>query len=147
MRLTSPEEVASRLGSLMEGFEAPWCVAGGWALDLFLGRATRDHGDVELAVFRQDQSLIHSQFPGWTLTVSINGRREPWKPTNRLELPVHEIHAYSPDEPPEGIELLLNERDPENWVFRRDPGITSPFELAILESEFGVPVLSPEIVL
>src|SRR6185312_4061224 len=111
MRLTSPEEVASRLGSLMEGFEAPWCVAGGWALDLFLGRATRDHGDVELAVFRQDQSLIHSQFPGWTLTVSINGRREPWKPTNRLELPVHEIHAYSPDEPPEGIELLLNERD------------------------------------
>ena len=27
---------------LLEQFERPWFVAGGWALDLFLGRITRD---------------------------------------------------------------------------------------------------------
>ncbi|MFD9689695.1 hypothetical protein ACFWXO_28500, partial [Kitasatospora sp. NPDC059088] len=32
-----PEQAAERLG----GFGASWCVAAGWALDLFLGRQTR----------------------------------------------------------------------------------------------------------
>ena len=31
--MTDPDAV----GALMRGFHAPWCVAAGWALDLFLG--------------------------------------------------------------------------------------------------------------
>jgi hypothetical protein len=28
----------------------PWCVAAGWALDLFRGMQTREHGDIEIAI-------------------------------------------------------------------------------------------------
>jgi hypothetical protein len=30
-------DILSLAPSLMEGFGAIWCVAGGWAIDLFLG--------------------------------------------------------------------------------------------------------------
>jgi hypothetical protein len=38
------------IARLLAGVTAPWCVAGGWAIDLFLGRQTREHGDLEIAV-------------------------------------------------------------------------------------------------
>jgi hypothetical protein len=147
LRLEHPEEVGSFVRPLMAGFGAPSYVAGGWALDLFLGRATRPHADVELAIFREDQSLLHSHLRGWTFTKIVNGRREQWHNTDALSLPVHEIHASSCDEPRRSIEFLLNERDAANWVFRRNPAIVLPLERASVVSAFGVAALCPEIVL
>lgn len=147
LRLARPEQVATAIRPLMDGFGAPWCVAGGWALDLFLGYRTRPHADLELAVFRQDQSLLQSHLHGWTFTVSVNGRREEWRPGDRLELPLHEIYAYSPDEPRRSIEFLLNERDAGSWVYRRNAAIVLPLDRAIISTTFGVAALSPEIVL
>jgi hypothetical protein len=34
----------------LRGVDVPWCVAGGWAMDLFRGGATREHEDLEIAV-------------------------------------------------------------------------------------------------
>lgn len=147
LKLSDPDDVASTVLPLIEGFGAPWCVAGGWALDLFLGHATRPHSDVELAVFRQDQARLHEHFDGWTFTVSVDGRREAWPRGESLELPRHEIHAYSQDEPTRSLELLLNERDGVNWIFRRNPEIVLPLERAIVRTAFGVDALSPEIAL
>lgn len=42
----SPQHVAERLA----GLDVPWAVAAGWSVDLFLGRVTRAHGDLEVAV-------------------------------------------------------------------------------------------------
>jgi hypothetical protein len=151
MKPEDAAELAARVLPLMDGFGGPWCVAGGWALDLFLGHVTRPHGDVELAVFRRDQALLHSHLEGWTFLVSVDGRREPWTHGEVLELPRHEIHAHPPDDHDtdvgDAIEFLLNERDEHRWVFRRDPAIALPIEHAILDTTVGVPVLSPEIVL
>ncbi|MCL4541605.1 MAG: hypothetical protein M1396_04620 [Chloroflexi bacterium] len=43
------------VATLLTDFDRPWFIAGGWAIDLFLGRQTRAHKDVEIAVLRQDQ--------------------------------------------------------------------------------------------
>jgi hypothetical protein len=42
----TPGEVAQPLA----GLPVPWCVAAGWALDLFRGVQTRAHGDIEIAI-------------------------------------------------------------------------------------------------
>jgi Aminoglycoside-2''-adenylyltransferase len=55
----------SRLSSLMCSFDAPWWVAGGRALDLWMGRQTRAHQDVDIAVLRADQKQLHEVFGGW----------------------------------------------------------------------------------
>jgi hypothetical protein len=141
-------EFAAPLGvaALMERFEHPWCIAGGWAIDLFLGRVTRPHKDVEIAIFRDDQAAIFEYLTGWECTLSSMGGRAPWH-GERLELPFHEIHARRPSGEPAHIEVLLNERDGEEWRYRRNLAITRPMGLAVLRSALGVPFLAPEIAL
>src|SRR3954470_24887686 len=41
-----PQELSQRL----RGLDVPWRVSAGWAIDLFLGGARREHEDLELAV-------------------------------------------------------------------------------------------------
>jgi Aminoglycoside-2''-adenylyltransferase len=40
---------------VLSSLRRPWFVVGGWALDLFLGRETRSHKDIDIAIFREDQ--------------------------------------------------------------------------------------------
>jgi len=30
----------------------PWWIAGGWAIDVYLGRQTREHADIDVSVLR-----------------------------------------------------------------------------------------------
>lgn len=57
----TPGEVAERLGA----FNGPWWIAGGWAIDLFLGRQTRPHGDTDVLVLRCDQLALQQVLEGW----------------------------------------------------------------------------------
>ena len=45
----------------------PWAVCGGFALDLFLGRSIRTHGDIDLCVFEKDRASIKEYIldKGW----------------------------------------------------------------------------------
>ncbi|HEX6985107.1 MAG TPA: hypothetical protein VF170_07000 [Planctomycetaceae bacterium] len=147
LMLRGLDEAVRLVRPLMTGFGAPWGVAGGWAIDLFLGRMTRPHRDMELAIFRPDQSLLRRHLPGWRFEKVVGGRREPWSSEEILSLPVHELHARSAAEPTCEVEFLLNERDADDWVFRRNPAVVLPLERAFLRSACGLPALAPEIVL
>ncbi|TMF97813.1 MAG: hypothetical protein E6I03_13425, partial [Chloroflexi bacterium] len=61
-----PEDVA-RIAELMSTYRAAWALAGGWAVDAWLGRLTRDHGDVDLAVFENDRQALFEHLAGWQL--------------------------------------------------------------------------------
>ena len=138
------------VGQLMAEFDRPLGVCGGWAIDLFLGRLTRSHSDIEIAVLRQDQIALRSYLgqPGWTFEkVSIESGLVPWAEDEFLELPVHEIWCRNPVSNPQVLEVLLNEFDGDSFLFRRDRSITLGFDGAFIQSDLGVPVLAPHIVL
>ena len=135
------------VGALMRGFHAPWCIAGGWALDLFLGRETRPHADVDVALFRADQVLLRQHLVGWALEKVLGGVLGRWQEGEWLHPPTHEVHARSGDQPPVTLEFLLNERAGDRWVFRRNPEVSCPLNRVILRSDTGLPVLCPAIVL
>ena len=68
----------------------------GWALDAFLGRITREHGDIDLSVFAPDQrTLFDHLLGGWQMLPhgpSVGqGNAEAWDGC-WLEPPSH-IHA------------------------------------------------------
>jgi hypothetical protein len=131
------------VAALMEGFGRPWCIAGGWAIDLFLGRQTRPHKDVEIAIFRDDQHPLFEHLAGWTINKSTHPGRAPWH-GERLELPIHELHARRVDD---HIEVLMNERDGELWRYRRNLAVRLPVERLIRRSVVGIPGLTPEVAL
>ena len=139
------QAVAATLAPL----RAQWAVAGGWALDLALGRVTRSHADVDIALFRDAQDALREALPAWEFRAASGGVLVPWERGERLELPVHEVHAR-PRVGARGpaLEFLLNEREGADWVYRRDPVVRLPLTRAIQEAPgSGVRVLAPEVVL
>jgi len=142
--------VPRKVLKLLAGFEKPWFVAGGWAIDLYLKRVTREHNDIEIAIFRCDQLALQKHLSGWEFKKVIPGskmRAEIWQEGEWLDLPVHEIHAEKKDSDLSHLEILLNESSEDEWMFRRNPNITRPLSMLGLRSENGIPFLSPEIVL
>jgi hypothetical protein len=129
----------------MENFGAPWCVGGGWAADLYLGRATRPHADVDLVILRGDEGRLPAQLPGWTFRLAVGGRLIDWDPREPIRPPVHEIHARSPDGA--ALEFLLNDHDDARWIYRRDPAVRCPLGEVIVRTGAGVPILCPAVVL
>ncbi|HYD19608.1 MAG TPA: hypothetical protein VEF76_14130 [Patescibacteria group bacterium] len=107
------EEVRARL----QGFPADYWIAGGWAVDLRLGRQTRPHHDIEIAIDRRDQRHLLGM-PGLDrIEYAHSGQLFGWAGEG-LRLPVHEMYAYFRD----GfkLEVLLNEFEASDWVYRRN---------------------------
>jgi hypothetical protein len=129
----------------MSGFDGKWGIAGGWAIDLFAGKESRDHSDIEIAIFREDQLALKNALPDWSFEKVVNGEFFPWM-DEFLELPVHEIHSVHKQNG-EKLEVLFNETRDEKWIFRREPSISFPESSLFLYSNEGIPYLHPAVVL
>jgi hypothetical protein len=138
----------SRLSSLMCSFHAPWWVAGGRALDLWMGRQTRAHQDVDVAVLREDQKRLHEAFGGWELYYATSDHRlVPYRSNRWLEEPLHGVWVRPASDAPWLCEFLLNEHEGQQWVNRRNPAVRKPLAEVGVTALGGVPTLVPEIVL
>ncbi len=136
-----PEDVARRLA----GVSVPWCVAAGWALDLFRGEQTREHGDLEIGVPVPGFGAIRDALAGYHFEVVGSGRSWP------LDSPAFDVmHQTWVSEPGTGVYRLDIFREPQRdgaWVCRRDQAIRLPYEQIIRRAGDGIPYLVPEIVL
>jgi len=145
----------------MSSYPAPWALCGGWAVDAWLGRQTREHVDVDIAVFVQDQAALLEHLHGWQL-VAHDARwsgdtNEPWR-GSPLELPVH-IHARldtGEDLPEEGpllsdqgfvLDIHLGDRSGDDWILSREPRISVPLKTAARKHAGGPPIVAPEVLL
>jgi hypothetical protein len=136
-------EQCQKVMGLMSNYGQPWAIAGGWAIDLHVGKETRKHADVEIAVFRDQQQELKRYLDSWEFKKVVNGEMLVWE-GEELMLPIHELHGtYGVEE----IEVLMNEVVDQEWVFRRDSNITFPAESLIQESPDGIPYLHPSVVL
>jgi hypothetical protein len=139
----------SRLSSLMSSFDAPWWVAGGGALDLWMGHPTRAHLDVDVAILRDDQKQLHETFGGWELYYATPDHRlVPYRSDRWLQEPLHGVWVRPTSDAPWLCEFLLNEHEGQQWVYRRNSAVRKPLaEVGVMASAAGVPILVPEIVL
>ncbi|MGH6692011.1 MAG: nucleotidyltransferase domain-containing protein [Gammaproteobacteria bacterium] len=159
----APEGVA-RIADIMASYPGRWSLCGGWAVDAWLGRVSREHGDIDLSVFVEDQRALHDHLAGWQL-LAHDAAWEPgrgdqwWDGTRRLGCPSH-IHARPPERagemPKDGIATLedgflldiqINDLEGDAWLLSRLPAITLGFERAVQQSPWGMPTASPEVVL
>jgi hypothetical protein len=144
-------DVAEVLGPL----RAPFYFAGGWAIDLHLGRVTREHHDVDVLVMRRDHLGLHKALKEFSLKKIIphpegllnRGTLVEWKPGERLELPIHQINAYRADEAEPAFQVMLAESSDSEWIFRRNPKVRMPISRMGFYPLWGLPYLAPEIVL
>ena len=116
----------SAAGDALAGYDRPWWIAGGWAIDLFVGARPRHHDDVDVVVLRRDQQKLAAHLEDWDIQVVVHpGGLRPWR-GELLEPPVHELRARRSPDDAWTCELLLDEADGDRWVFRRDARVTFP---------------------
>lgn len=138
----TPAEVASRLA----GVTAPWYVAGGWALDLFRGRPTRAHDDLEIAVPAADFPQIRGCFPGYAFDAAGSG--VIWPDAGPGELAAtHQTWLRDPATDNYLLDVFREPHDAGTWICRREEQIRLPYREIIDRTPDGIPFLVPELVL
>jgi hypothetical protein len=167
--MTTDPKVLLEVAEALSRLRAPWFVAGGWGIDLFLGRVTRPHADIDIAILRRDQEAAREALARFPLRKVIphpeglmnRGRIAPWAEGEQLELPIHQINVYRAGTPmlagadARGVDsvhswwfqLMLAESDRGAWVYRRNPAVRRPLASMGLDPLWGLPHLAPEIVL
>ncbi|MEU6328147.1 hypothetical protein ABZ851_12820 [Streptomyces sp. NPDC047049] len=138
----TPSEVAQQLA----GISTPWYVAAGWALDLFRGRQTRAHGDIEIAVPAASFPQVRDRFPGYVFDAAGSGRI--WEDATPEALAA--VHQTWLRDPATGNYLLDVFREPHDgdiWICRRDERVRLPYSDIVHHTQDGIPYLAPELVL
>ncbi len=99
-----------RVAQIMAGFCYPWFVCGGWAIDLFMNRVSRQHQDVDIGIWRPDQLALRAYLiaRGWTPEKAIDGQRQPWPENEFINPPIHAISCKNPNAQPSRIQVLFN---------------------------------------
>lgn len=137
-----PGEVAQQLA----GVQTPWCVAAGWALDLFRGEQTREHGDIEIAIPAGDFAEIRARFPGHAFDAVGSGRI--WADATPEQLAgTRQTWLRDPGTGDYLLDVFREPHDGGTWICRRDPAIRFPYADIIHFTPGGVPYLAPELVL
>ena len=138
----TPHEVADHLA----GIAAPWCVAAGWALDLFRGMRIREHGDIEIAVPAARFPEIRDRFPGYAFDTVSSGRL--WEnATPEVLAATHQTWLRDPATGNYLLDVFREPHDGETWICRRAETIRLPYREIIRHTRDGIPYLTPELVL
>ncbi len=138
----TPGEVAQHLA----GIAAPWCVAAGWALDLFRGRQTREHGDIEIAIPAAAFPEVRDRFPGYIFDAVSSGRI--WENAAPSVLgATHQTWLRDPDTGNYLLDVFREPHDGQTWICRHDETIRLPYREIIHHTPDGIPYLVPELVL
>jgi aminoglycoside-2''-adenylyltransferase len=137
----TPAEVAGRL----EGVDATWYVLAGWALDLFQGRQTREHEDLEIGVAGDEFGAILEALADLELFVVGDGRA--WPPTQAALKAHRQTWAREPRSGLWRIDVIREQWDEGVWVYRHDPRIRIPGADLVARTSDGIPYIRPEVAL
>jgi hypothetical protein len=139
-----PDEVMRQLA----GVPASWCVAGGWALDLWLGKQTRLHHDLEIAVLRPDFVTFRARLSRFgSFFVAADDRVFLLPSEASPAAQHHQVWLLEESAKIWRLGIFLEPGDNDTWVFRRDETVRCPRSQMIATTTNGVPYLRPEGVL
>ncbi|HYZ13571.1 MAG TPA: hypothetical protein VFA08_08200 [Actinomycetota bacterium] len=65
--MTSIPRSLVRVVELMSTLRPWWALCGGWAVDAWIGEQTRDHVDIDIVTFAEDQGTVFERLSAWNL--------------------------------------------------------------------------------
>ena len=121
-----------------------WYVAGGWAIDLYLGRKTRDHEDIEIAIPRTQFPALRRCLAGFELYQALDGAVTP---VGSGEPEAHQVWVCDPAVRVWRMDTFLEPGDAQTWVSHRDERVRLDRGEAVSRDADGIPYLRPQYVL
>jgi hypothetical protein len=122
-----------------------WGVAGGYAVELFLGITIRDHSDTDILVCRDEQLRAQHWLSDWQLFASDPpGTLRPWRAGEYLPYGIHDIWGHRCHIESWQLQIMLAEVEGKHWYMRRNPQVRGLRDDLIV-SYHGVPCLRIEV--
>jgi Aminoglycoside-2''-adenylyltransferase len=123
----------SAVCSLLSSLTVPYWIIGGWAIDLAVGRVTRDHADVDVMLLERDKHAL------WSDLTEVDV--EPARALGPGRLVLHS------DKLPLPTEVFLSRTDGMSLIYRRGAYSVTRALTDVTRYRDGIPYLAPEVVL
>jgi hypothetical protein len=124
--------------------DVPWCVAGGWALELFIGTTVRSHEDLEVAIPSSRWPEFRPRLSKLEFFVAGSGE------LFALDDAALDLHHQTWGRDAGGrfrIDVFREPHDGDTWICRRDSTIRRRYSELIRRTGDGIPYMAPEVVL
>jgi hypothetical protein len=137
MDITSNADFAavSAACSLLSNLTVPYWTTGAWAIDLAVGRVTRDHADVDVMLLERDKHALWSALTEIDVELAGGHHLRPGR------LVLHNEKLPSP------TEVFLARATGTFWLYRRGAHCVRRTLTDITHYRDGIPFLAPEVVL
>ena len=136
----------SQLSTLLGSADFPWWVAGGYAIELAVGHAYREHEDLDVLILRRDQAAVRRFLADWDCRpVDPAGLLRRWEPGEILPLDVHDVWCREDTNVPWRFSLMIDEADGDTWYSRRDSTVRKPVSELAAQQAGKLPFLAPDV--
>lgn len=132
------------VATVMRTTDLVWWLSGGCALDRFVGRRTRTHGDIDISVRNDQLPRVAAQLEAHLeLQIARDGKLSPLDSGSPDES-VHGLWARAVGGGPWRLQINLEPCSGEEWIYRRDPRVHRPLGEVIQRRE-GLPCVNPAV--
>jgi len=142
-RAWRPEEAATRLA----GLDAPWYVAAGWAIDLFVGFERREHEDLEIGVPADAFPAVRWLLVDLEFYAVGDGEVTPVDESAERFAATHQTWGLDREAFNWRIDVFREPSTDGAWICRRSDRIRLPYDDLIERTPDGIPYVRPEVVL
>jgi hypothetical protein len=142
-RAWRPEEAAQRLETL----DVAWCVAAGWAIDLFVGYERREHEDLEIAAPARAFPQLHALLDDLEFYAVGDGEVTAVAESPERFDGTHQTWGLDRATFEWRIDVFREPSDGGEWICRRHEEIRLPYDELIERTAGGIPYVRPEVAL
>ena len=139
----SPMQLAQKLN----GVDAHWYVVGGWALDLWLGKQSREHEDLEFATSPKYVPKLASHLSELTFFEAKAGQLTACDVNQAFNNDVWQFWGADLSVGRWRVDMMMERGSPEFWEYKRSPSLRQPRDNAIRTNSHGIRYLAPANVL
>ena len=131
--------------SLFDGASFQWCLAGGYAIEQFLGYSVRSHSDIDITVYRDEQLNLQQWLKNWRLyAADPPGTLRQWHTHEQLPIGIHDIWGHQSSSDAWQLQIMLTEVEDNEWFSRRSPLIRGKRDELMFVYD-GISCIRPEI--
>lgn len=132
---------------VMRGFQRPWWIVGGWAIEKYTG-AARPHEDMDISIFSSDAERFRNFLSDrWTPWNMDQGWLRPFDDRFRDIRPHSSIWVRRNAQSPWVLDVPLTRDDDGKWTNKKLRGQSAPLDEVTWIADDGLRYLRPEIVL
>jgi Aminoglycoside-2''-adenylyltransferase len=131
------------VAELFSGLDVPWWFTGGHALEMHCGRGWRDHDDIDVGISREHAGGLASLPDDWEVQVAAAGTLRPWDGAVPAARRSENNLWLRQGGGPWRLDIAIGEGDADAWIYRRDPSLRVPWDVAVCHSADGTAYLTP----